>query len=37
MDLALIKHLLNKLSKSARKKKEMQHAKDAMKKETVIT
>jgi hypothetical protein len=37
MDLALLKHLLKKLAQSKRKKKEMQHAKDAMKDEIVIT
>lgn len=37
MDLALLKHLLKKLAQSTRKKKEMQHAKEAMKDETVIT
>ena len=36
MDLALLKHLLKKLAQSTRKKKELQHAKDAMKNETVI-
>jgi len=37
MDLALLKHLLKKLAQSTRKKKELQHAKNAMKGETVIT
>jgi len=37
MDPALLKHLLKKLAQSTRKKKELQHAKDAMKDETVIT
>jgi len=37
MDLALLKHLLKKLAQSTRKKKELQHAKSAMKDEAVIT
>jgi len=37
MDLGFIRYLLRKLAQSTRKKKELQHAKDAMKDETVIT
>jgi hypothetical protein len=36
MDLGFLRHLLRKLAQSTRKKREMQHSQDAMKKEEVI-
>jgi len=36
MDLGFLKHLLRKLAKNTRSKKEKQHSQDAMKNEEVI-
>jgi len=36
MDLGFLKHMLRKLAKATRKKKEMQHSQQAMKEEKVI-
>ena len=36
MDLGFIRHLLRKLAQSTRKKRELQHAQEAMKNEEVI-